>query len=321
MDDVSSIAVARQVAREGARAVGRSEDAAEQVALAASELATNICRHADRGELLVLPHGDSLALVAVDDGPGIADLEACLVDGYSTAGTLGAGLGTVRRLAGTFDGFSEPGRGTVIAATFGPVPAGLDVGGIDFPMRGEADNGDSWSVVRRGSRVVALLADGLGHGGGAALASRSAVRGLSELADLAPGPLVELLHARLRGSRGAALTVCSTDLASLTGGGPVAWAGLGNVSLVLLEPDGTTRRTLTTHGTAGVGRTGTVRQQTAVIPAGSLLVLHSDGLSGRWDFADRPALLRHSALVVAAVLLREHERGSDDLAVLVLRAT
>src|SRR5512138_1476105 len=71
------------------------------VAIAASELATNIVKHARKGAVLVqsvAANGHScLRLLAVDSGPGIANMSQAMQDGHSTTGTLGSGLGAVRR--------------------------------------------------------------------------------------------------------------------------------------------------------------------------------------------------------------------------------
>ncbi|MCZ9336307.1 phosphatase, partial [Streptomyces sp. TRM76130] len=50
-------------------------------------------------------------IAAIDHGPGIADVAEALRDGFSTAGSLGAGLGTCRRIAGHFELHSVLGRG------------------------------------------------------------------------------------------------------------------------------------------------------------------------------------------------------------------
>ncbi len=85
------------------------------------ELARNILRHADgSGDLQVLSVEDGarhgLLITARDDGPGIPNIARALEDGFSTAGTLGAGLPGVKRLADTFEIDSTLGRGTVVKA-------------------------------------------------------------------------------------------------------------------------------------------------------------------------------------------------------------
>lgn len=82
-------------------------EAAEEVALAVSELASNLVRHATRGEIDIAPlngaRGAGIQVESRDHGPGIADVEAALGDGFSTAGGLGSGLGSVRRLMDEFE--------------------------------------------------------------------------------------------------------------------------------------------------------------------------------------------------------------------------
>jgi serine/threonine-protein kinase RsbT len=91
------------------------------VATAASELANNLWMHADHGgqvELLLLRTDGQLGveLSASDDGPGIADLELALTEGWSSAGGMGCGLSGVQRLMDQFAIDSGPGRGTRVVA-------------------------------------------------------------------------------------------------------------------------------------------------------------------------------------------------------------
>ena len=72
------------------------------------------------------------------------------------------------------------------------------------------------------------------------------------------------------------------------------------------------------HGTAGLAlRTPT--QTRTPVPAGGVVVLHTDGLVGSWDLRGRERAVAASPTVLAALLLRDHERGSDDTGVVVLR--
>jgi serine/threonine-protein kinase RsbT len=85
------------------------------------ELARNILRHANGAgditvEIVQQQQRRGLLITARDDGPGIPDIAQALQDGFSTAGTLGAGLPGVRRLADEFAIESEPGSGTVVKA-------------------------------------------------------------------------------------------------------------------------------------------------------------------------------------------------------------
>ena len=112
----ADVVTARQRAR--ALAVGLEMPSTDQTLLdtAISEIARNITAYAQRGEVLldVIQDGPrrGIRVVAVDDGPGIDDVEKALTDGYTTGGGLGLGLPGARRLVDEFDIKTAPGEGT-----------------------------------------------------------------------------------------------------------------------------------------------------------------------------------------------------------------
>jgi len=114
------IVAARQKGRELALSIGFSACEATLVATAISELARNIVLYARSGEIQIQgvqrPQRKGIAIVAHDDGPGIADVRQAIRDGFSTSGGLGLGLPGVRRLMDDFDIVSQSGRGTRVTA-------------------------------------------------------------------------------------------------------------------------------------------------------------------------------------------------------------
>src|SRR5688500_12448889 len=149
IDDPSKVGEARRAAQTLAN-FELDVETAGRVAIAATELANNLLRHAGGGELLIQKLGNdgatSVELLAIDRGPGMQDIERCMADGYSTTGTPGTGLGAVRRLAGEFDLHSEPGQGTVVMARFGPKTK-LRYGAVNLALDGEALCGDAWDLA------------------------------------------------------------------------------------------------------------------------------------------------------------------------------
>ncbi|HEY1510467.1 MAG TPA: anti-sigma regulatory factor [Solirubrobacteraceae bacterium] len=117
-DDVVRV---RQAVRDAAVELGFSIVDQTKVVTAASELARNTYIYGGGGRVfLELLNSDSrhgLRLVFDDDGPGIADIEQALRDGYTTGSGLGMGLGGARRLVNEFEIESKPGGGTRIVAT------------------------------------------------------------------------------------------------------------------------------------------------------------------------------------------------------------
>ncbi len=101
--------------------------ASVEVGLLASELASNAARHGGGGTLWVVPDGEGVAVVCRDRGPGIADVEVAMADGWSSGrarsaddpprGGLGTGLGAVRRLA-EWVSFHAPAEGGLVVVAF-----------------------------------------------------------------------------------------------------------------------------------------------------------------------------------------------------------
>src|SRR5512144_1512541 len=185
--ETSQIAEARRITTAAAHTLGFTDQDTGNVALVVTEAATNLVKHAVGGQLLwralERDHGAGLELLVLDRGLGITNVSACLRNGYSTAGSLGTGLGAIARLATEFDIYSLPSKGTALLArlwsgrSFIPRPTlALELGVICLAKPGEPICGDGWTQVAQADRQVLLLADGLGHGVYAAAAAQAAVR-------------------------------------------------------------------------------------------------------------------------------------------------
>lgn len=124
--DVVTCSIAREVdvylaigrGRDLATAIGFDEIDRTRIEIVILELTRNILVHAGSGELrleLIQVAGRrGMAVIARDSGPGIADTELALRDGFSTAQTLGTGLPGVRRLMDEFAIESRVGAGTTV---------------------------------------------------------------------------------------------------------------------------------------------------------------------------------------------------------------
>jgi serine/threonine-protein kinase RsbT len=112
------IVVARQKGRELAAARGLSRTEQTLVATAISEVARNIVVYARRGEVVLAPLEErgrqGLLVVAHDDGPGIANPDLAMRDGFSTGKSLGMGLPGAKRLMDEFELSTALGKGTTI---------------------------------------------------------------------------------------------------------------------------------------------------------------------------------------------------------------
>ncbi|GJG86927.1 transcriptional regulator [Gemmatimonadetes bacterium T265] len=342
VDEPTRVGEARRAAAAVATALGFDETAAARVALVATELATNLARHAVGGQLVIqAADGPAVDLLAVDRGPGIADVLRAMVDGYSSGGTSGTGLGAVRRQADAVDlysrwsppslgapgpGMPDAGEGTVVwARCVLPTAAGAaraaDLAGVCVPVEGERECGDAWTVVDAGGRVLVLVADGLGHGPAAADASSAAVSTFQTFAaTLAPALLVERLHAALRATRGAAVAVAAFDPARRE----VRFAGVGNVAGAVLTPAASgmgawaSQSMMSHNGTVG-HQLRKVQELAYAWPVGAIAVFHTDGIRSRWQLERYPGLAARRPAVISAVLWRDYSRARDDATVVVVR--
>ena len=116
----TDVVSARERGRQLSAAAGLSPADAAVVATAVSELARNILAYASRGEVILriieTERARGIEIVAVDEGPGIANVELALQDGYSTGRGLGVGLPGVRRLMDQFHIASTLKKGTTVTA-------------------------------------------------------------------------------------------------------------------------------------------------------------------------------------------------------------
>ncbi len=110
------IVIVRQAVRQRAIELGFSLVDQTKLVTAASELARNTIQHGGGGHVVLEVVSDGnrrgLRLAFEDKGPGIADIQLAMKDGYTTAGGLGLGLSGAKRLSNEFAISSTPGRGT-----------------------------------------------------------------------------------------------------------------------------------------------------------------------------------------------------------------
>jgi len=322
--DSSQAGEARRKAAEFAHDLQFGEVRSGAAALAATEMATNLVKHAGNGTLLlqrVRENGNSgLRLIAIDNGPGIADVARALQDGHSTAGSMGSGLGAVQRVSDIFEVYSVTGVGTLIRSEFWegnhhhpPIDGTLSTAAISEPIRGEEECGDGWGRRNFADSVVLMVVDGLGHGVLASEAAREAEQVLARARTDSPLDILRDIHDALKKTRGAAVAVARIQQAK----GLIAFAGVGNISASIISP--ASSRSMASHnGTAG-HLMPRVQEFTYPWNADNIVIMHSDGLGSRWDLERYPGIWSKHPSLIAAMLHRDFSRGRDDVTVLVAK--
>jgi anti-sigma regulatory factor (Ser/Thr protein kinase) len=321
IDSDSAVGSVRRAGIRLANQLGFTEQRAAEVGIVASEISSNVWRHGERGSVAVgtvLRAGAAgVQITGIDRGPGMADTRASGRDGHSTRGTLGVGLGAIERLSSSYEVSSHPRVGTVIIAALWPEATtpddDLDVSALTRPIDGEDVCGDAVAATRVGGHLVAVVADGLGHGPMAAAASTEAVRALHDAASYDPATVLRAMDTRLVHTRGAAVAVASIDAEFRL----MRFAGIGNIGAFV--DDGERRHTaLSQPGIVG-HYAPPARTIDFELSRQSVVVMHSDGIREGFDLQTLSGLPDRPAAVIAATILRDAASRPDDAAVLVAR--
>jgi anti-sigma regulatory factor (Ser/Thr protein kinase)/serine/threonine protein phosphatase PrpC len=340
--DEAQVGAARRGVNRFASRLGFSADQLSEIDIVVQEIGTNAARYATSGGCLhwteTLGAEPGLELFYFDKGPGIFDLDRALRDGVSSGGSLGAGLGAMRRLLDEFDAYSTV-KGTTRRlttarrSTYGTAILGRKwvaapqgearderarrderrLGVWSRPRPGEETNGDAYFVGHHDGETLLAVVDGLGHGRGAREAAAAAVEVLEQWRGERLDELTLAVHDALRATRGAVMGAVVLDPARES----FAYAGVGNVEVRVLgsaEP----ARPIPTNGTLGA-RLSQVRVWPHRWTEGSTIVIASDGISASWDATAYPGLAARTPQLLAGVLLRDFGRASDDATVLVYR--
>lgn len=319
--DSSHVSEARMGAQRIARALELDETQVGRVALLATEAVSNLLRHGGGGTFSIAPlsRDGSLGveMLAIDAGRGMRDFANSARDGVTTSTTPGTGLGAIGRLSDEFDVHTAEGSGTILRMVVWnralTPEAPYSVGAVLVPKSGETACGDAWAMASHDDGVTFMVADGLGHGPEASRASSMAMDVLRAHPGYPAVRLMDLAHAKLRPTRGAAVAVIRHDRRA----GEVAFCGVGNIAAVVIE--GESRRAMVSHNGIVGHNVHKSEEYRYAWPRGALLVAHSDGLESQWDLRAFPGIAMRHPSVIAAALFRKHTRKRDDVVVLVAR--
>jgi hypothetical protein len=297
----------------------------EQIVLATAELASNLVKHAGRGDLTLktLQTNDRVGIEveAKDTGPGMVDVEKSITDGYSTVGTLGYGLGTVNRLMDEMDISSMRGQGTrVICRRWlrlpdtALIPGLWDVGAATRSRRSASANGDAFVIRKWQGKLLVGVIDGLGHGELAQQAALAAQNYVQAHYDLSLEKIFTGVSRACRATRGVVMALArfeSSTLMTFANVGNVearAWSGSDRIPLIV------------SRGILG-SNPPNVTVQEHKWKANWLLVLHTDGLRTHWQWGDFPGVEHEPAQGAASKLLGALAVEDDDATVLTARST
>ncbi len=317
----SQVSSARNKAISLSQKLGFSEEEVGKAALVTVELAKNIVKHSGKGGMLLfcpLFNVKGIEILALDKGPGMENAAKCLQDGFSTAGSMGIGLGSIIRLSDYYSIYSQVGKGTVFLsqlwAKSPPSKQALpSVGVVCLAKPGEDVCGDAWALSVVNDSLLIMVSDGLGHGPEASRASLAAVQAFGKVSSRSPVPCLEAIHSSLRGTRGAAVAIANI----MPKAGKVSFSGVGNISGVMAFHH-EKHHMVSTNGTLGYS-VRKFQEFSYLWTNGGVLILHSDGLLTRWNLNEYRGIMTKHPSVIAGLLYRDYFRGKDDVTVLAIK--
>jgi len=322
----SDVMIANMTVMRIAKKMGLSQIESTLCATAVSELATNIIRYADSGDIVLYCDQDHLHILAKDNGPGIADIALAMQEGHSGGSGLGMGLSGVARIMDSMNIKSQVGLGTTITASkqlrqkVAVRQRGLGVSHAPFiddallirPFPGESSSGDGGLSLRLGREHFMALWDVSGHGKEAYQLSRLVTSFMRSNTHLLPTQLLQALHKNFQGTRGLVAVLARLHVES----GRVDYAGIGNITLLQQHAQGLRRLPLQ-EGVLGY-QIRSPRTEQLQLHRGDGLIMYSDGIrtiqSGVVDLKKNRAATLANQLVT-------HFRAqqADDASCLILR--
>lgn len=289
------------------------------IATAVSEIATNVIKYAEQGAVHMQPtrNGHGIKVVIEDQGPGIPNLKAATVDGFSTTKTsLGIGLGVAKRAMDTLRVYSKPQSGTrVVMRKFLALPKEqYDCGAVSVPDDQFVVNGDAYLIKAvEGNKLLLAVIDGLGQGPKAAQAA-TVVKQILEAYPRSPldvliGRCDKALRA-LPQETGVALGLLRVTPRT------IQYAGVGDTFVHLWGAS--IAHPLNQNGIVGLFRLPTIRVHKQTFSAvNAVIVMCTDGVHNHFTSADLP--LEASAWGIADYIMRHNRRAYGDATVLVAK--
>ena len=318
-------AIVRSDLKKMAESAGFSGHRLGEVEILIAELTSNLLKHAAKGgEILARitkKPAEGIEFISIDHGPGMRWPAHMIEDGVSTTKTLGQGLGAIQRISNVFHLYSIDGWGTILYAQACldkkciPTYKDLETGFISTPKKTEKICGDLCTVTRHDNKYRIMMIDGLGHGPEANKAARIATDAFEKYPQDSPAEQLKDLNEKLRHSRGGVVTVVDLGIDSHR----LRYAGVGNISMRIIS-HARSHGCLPYNGIVGHNMPSHLEDH--VVPMESqqeILIMHSDGLSARWDLSKYPGIRQHPMIILCAALYKDHNRDNDDSTILVVK--
>jgi anti-sigma regulatory factor (Ser/Thr protein kinase) len=291
-----------------------TEKELEELKIVVTEISKNIIKHSSEGRLSISIGTEKergVYIVAENPTSG-ADTTRIFDDGYSTANTLGIGLGAVKRLLTDVKVKVEDGKFVLTGKKiFSDEKKNIiETSVFSRPKPGFKDNGDAYFIKKYGDQAVIAVLDGIGHGDKASEASEIALKVIEDKFRDDLEQVVLTMHRKLHGSRG-----CVVGIVRMNKEGKVEYIGVGNIRAQIYTSE-LYKRLVSFDGLVG-SNLRTLRTDILTLSTPCLVVLHSDGISS-FNFEDKKIVYR-PVMEIAKEAFEQHKKSSDDATLLIAR--
>ncbi len=320
-DDRSYFALLKKEVHALALSANFSEQKVGEIDIIVAEMVSNLVKHAGGGQLLVKLIEESslqgIELISVDNGAGMTDISRMVADGVSTKNTLGQGLGAIKRLSNLFQVYSQKDWGTVILSRLFEndlpqfqKPTVSEIKAVVLPKPGETACGDGFFYTVNNDYIRLFLGDGLGHGIEAEKAVLTAGAAFETCNEVEPVTIIRTINEAVKKTRGLVGTVAVFSIKNKS------WkiCGIGNIMTKIISLTNT-KNYMAYNGIIGLNVPNTLNTQEVEYEKGQYIILCSDGIKSRWDTIKYPAIIRYDLSILAATIIKDYSRNTDDMSV------
>jgi anti-sigma regulatory factor (Ser/Thr protein kinase) len=325
-DDRSYFSIIKKEIHKLAQECGIPEVRINEIDIIVSELTSNLSKHTVGGEEILAgigqdEQGPYIEIISIDNGPGVRDVEKVMADGYSSASTLGHGLGSIKRLSDTFDIYSQSGWGTIVLSRVYKEPSApfipkssIICKAVVVAKPGETLSGDGFFFQSTDEGFKIMIADGLGHGPSANHAVNEAVKAFTECTETSAVEIIRYIHKAIKKTRGivAHIVLYNTTTRSWCG------AGVGNIATKWIGGL-KTKAQISYNGIIGHNIPTTINDLCLKQEEYQQFISCSDGIRSRWDPTKLAFINRHDSTIQAAAIYKEYARRTDDMSVVICK--
>ncbi len=304
---------------------GLNDKKVGEIDIVVSEIVSNLVKHGGGGQLLVKVVNEEnkkgIELLSIDNGVGMTDVTRMVADGVSTKNSLGQGLGAMKRLSDVFQVYSLKNWGTIILCrlfesehTVHKNETSTEIRSVILPKTNEKACGDGFCSIVTNKEIRLFSGDGLGHGPEAELAVVTAIEAFKKCTERSSVEVVRFINSEVRKTRGLVGT------AAIFRFDERKWniCGIGNIQTKINSLD-SANGYMSYNGIIGLNMPNTLKEREFTYEQGQHMIMCSDGIKSKWDTTRYPAILRYDPSILAAAILKDYARHTDDMSVAVCK--